>query len=159
MGEYIRKYPEAPTPEEVEQGYAPSTIRGTPFVKFLFWTFAGLAITYAISYGSYVVLDRIQAAEDARYKQLPVRRQAEFAGPRLQPSAAHPTVDYQDMSMLFDDFKDELDRKQLWRPDSANPKGAYGRPGISDAAVAKTAEAIRNWKVKQPATQPAADVR
>src|SRR4051812_3669300 len=144
MGEYVRKYPEAPTAEEVEQGYAPSTIRGTPFAKFLFWTFAGLAITYAISYGSYVSLDKMEAQEQARYAAMASRRQPDFEGPRIQPSAAHPTVDYQDMSELTDVFKDELERKKLWTTDPA--KTGYGRPGISEEALKKAEQAIRNWK-------------
>jgi len=156
MGEYVRKYPEAPTAEEVEQGYAPSTIRGTPFAKFLFWTFAGLAITYGIAYGTYVILDRMESTEAARDRAISIRRSPEFLGPRVQPSAAHPTIDFEDMNILRDQYKAELKSKGLWHDLDAkeNPQ-YYGRPGFSEAALHKAEDAIRNWK--PPATQPSAE--
>jgi hypothetical protein len=108
MAKYIRDYPQAPTADEVKTGYAPSTIRGTPFVKFLFWTFAGLAITFAITWGATSGLAALEDAERGRPGRFARQREVPFEGPRLQPSRTHPTLDYVDMQKLNGEYRADL---------------------------------------------------
>lgn len=143
MAEYIRKYSDAPTEEEIKTGYAPSTIRATPFYKFLFWTFASLAVTYAIAYGSYVALDKVQELEDERYLRMSARQTPSFTGPPLQPSPGHPSLDFQDMDQLNAIYREQLKSKKLWLDDPQNP--AAGRPAITDQAITRTRAELRTW--------------
>lgn len=143
MAEYIRKYPDAPTEEEIKAGYAPSTIKAGPFLKFAFWTFAGLAITYGIAYGAFMALDKVQELEDARYERMSARQKEPFTGPRLQPSPGHDRLDFEDMDLLADVYAEQLKAKKLWRDDPA--KLNNGRPGISDQAAAQARAALLQW--------------
>jgi hypothetical protein len=151
MGDYVRKYPEAPTQDEIDKGYAPSAIRGTPFVKFLFWTFAGLAITYVVTYGVTMALQAIQEREDARYASLANRGHVEFQGPRLQPSKGHEIVDWQETNEMYAQHNKDLTSKG-WL---AEPQ-RHWKVVISDEVVRKTAEAMKRPAISAPATQPAA---
>ena len=143
MAEYIRKYPDAPTEEEIKTGYAPSTITAMPFVKFLIWTFGGLAITYVIAYGAYMALDKVQVMEDEHYARLSTRQKQVFTGPRLQPSPGHESLDFEDQAELTQVYSVQLKGKSLWQDDSQ--KLGPGRPGISDQAVAHARAALRGW--------------
>jgi hypothetical protein len=149
MGEYERKYPEAPTQDEINKGYAPSTIRGTPFVKFLFWTFAGLAITYVVTYGVTLALQAIQEREDARYASLATRGKVELKGPRLQPSPGHEIVDWRETNEMYAQHNKDLAAKG-W---IAEPQ-RHWKMQITDEVVRKTAEAMKRPAVPAPATQP-----
>jgi hypothetical protein len=133
MAEYVRNYTEAPSKEEIETGYAPSTIRGTPFVKFLFWTFAGLAITYAVTYGVTKGIDAVVQAEMARHERIARQRPVPLEGPRLQPSPGHDTLDHEDMAILAKSYDDEL-LTMGWQK---NEK-ATGQIVMGDAAVRNT---------------------
>jgi hypothetical protein len=144
MAEYIRKYPDAPTEEEIKTGYAPSTITAGPFVKFAFWTFAGLGISYAISYGVFKALDQVQIMENARYEQMAVRQKQDFTGPRLQPSPGHDKLDFDDMDDLTRIYGDQLKAKKLWQDDPQ--KLTAGKPGISDQALIQSQAALKSWK-------------
>lgn len=143
MAEYIRDYPDAPTEEEIKTGYAPSTITASPFLKFLFWTFAGLAITYFIAYGVYLALDKVQVMEDAHYARLSSRQKEVFTGPQLQPSPGHESLDFDDMESLTKTYSVQLKSKSLWQDDPQ--KLSTGRPGISDRAVSEGAVVLRGW--------------
>src|SRR6476659_6285108 len=101
MGSYVRTGSESPTPDELKKGYASAAIRGTPFAKFLFWTFAGLAASYAITYGVVVALDKIQEKEDQRFAQMPVRP-LERRGIPLQPSRGHDVIDWVETSEMYE---------------------------------------------------------
>ena len=156
MAEYTRKYPAAPTPDEIKQGYAPSTIRRSPFVKFGFWTFAGLAASYAIGWGTYKGLDALESRDQDAYRRMAARGVPERGGPRLQPSPGHNTLDWQDMDNLSLDYGKGLKAKKLWDGDAPQYKSGYaGRPKISDQAVALTAAAIKQWVAASAAQQPA----
>ena len=163
MAEYTRKYPAAPTPDEIKQGYAPSTIRRSPFIKFGFWTFAGLAVSYAIGWGTLRGLDLLEAREDqALYARSPARGEEAFAGPRLQPSPGnsrspdHSTLDWQDNDTLMTDYRKGLVAKKLWAGEASQYKSGYaGKQQISDQAVAQTAAAMRQWTAAAATTQPA----
>jgi hypothetical protein len=151
---YERTYPEAPTAEEIKTGYAPSTIKGSPFAKFLFWTFAGLAVTYAVTLGVVKGLEAIQAAEDARYERMAARRPAEFKGPRLQPSPGHDTIDWEDTRIMYAEHDAELVSKK-WSSEPAK----YWKTGVSDVVVQRTAEGIAAQRKASPAgaaTKPTA---
>lgn len=144
MAKHVREYTAAPTAEEIKTGYAPSTIRGTPFVKFLFWTFAGLAITYAVTWGATVGIDAVNKAEQERHARIARQRVVPFEGPRLQPSPGHETLDFVDMEVLADDYKKEL-IGMGWKQDERFPN----RLLVSDQVVASTAAAMGrspNWK-------------
>lgn len=143
MADYIRKYPDAPTPEEIEAGYAPSTISATPYIKFAIWTFVGLGITYAIAYGSYLALDKVQELENDRLTRLSVRQTQEFVGPRLQPSPGHDRLDWEDKQIMLDIYKTQLTAKKLWKEDPE--KRSYGQAGISDIALAQAQTALKGW--------------
>jgi hypothetical protein len=164
MAEYTRKYPDAPTPDEIKQGYAPSTIRGTPFVKFLFWTFVGLAVSYAIGWGTLQGLQLLEEREDqVQYRRMAARAHQPFTGPRLQPSPGneaspdHSTLDWQDMDNYSIDGAKGLKAKKLWAGEDVQYKSGYaGKQQISDQAVAQTAAAIRQWVAASATTQPAA---
>lgn len=147
MAEYIRKYPDAPTAEEIETGYAPSTIRVGPFLKFLFWTFAGLGLTYLIAYGSYLALDKVQEMEHAGYERMAARQPETFQGPPLQPSPGHPTVDDADMDNLAKIYGQQLMAKKLWQNQPETRTG--GRPAITDAAVNSARQALSGWGTAQ----------
>lgn len=153
MGHYERKYPEAPTAEEIKTGYAPSTIAGTPFAKFLFWTFAGLAITYAVTYGVTIGLDKIQAAEDSRYERMAARKPAEFKGPPLQPSPGHMNIDWLDTAEMYQGHNAELVRKH-WTSEPTK----YWKTSVSEAVVLQTAKSIEAQRHAAPATKPTASV-
>jgi hypothetical protein len=120
MAKYIRDYPTAPSAAEIKTGYAPSTIRGTPFVKFLFWTFAGLAITFAITWGATSGLNALEEAERARHARMLPVREVPFEGPRLQPSRTHPTLDFVDMAKLNKEYYEEK-RAMGFEPDPRFP--------------------------------------
>jgi len=143
MAEYIRKYPEAPTEEEIRTGYAPSTVRAAPFYKFLFWTFAGLGISYLISYGAYLALDKVQEMEDARYQRMSAREPEPFTGPRLQPSPGHERLDFEDQAELDEVYREQLKSKKLWQDEPQNLNA--GRPAISDEAVSRARAQLRSW--------------
>ena len=158
MAEYTRKYPDAPTPDEIEQGYAPSTVRRSPFVKFGFWTFVGLAVSYAIGWGTLRGLELLEEREDqAMYRRSAARGEQAFTGPRLQPSPGHDTIDWQDMDNLSVDYAKGLKATKLWEGDAPQYKSGYaGKPKISHQAVAQTAAAIRQWAAASAGTgQPA----
>jgi hypothetical protein len=147
---YERKYPEAPTAEEIKTGYAPSTISGTPFAKFLFWTFAGLAVTYAVTLGVIKGLDAMETAEQSRYERMAARRPVEFQGPPLQPSPGHPTIDWEDMAIKYKADNTELVSKG-W---TAQP-GKMWLTSMSEAGVKRTAEAIAKQRQQTPGGPPA----
>lgn len=154
MANFIRKYPDAPTAEEVEQGYAPSAIKGAPFAKFLFWTFAGLAIAAGIGWVALEGLDSMERAEQARQDRLAVRQPAEFRGYRLQPSPGHPTLDFEDTAIMYQGNRQELAAKG-WQPDPKRP----GQVMVSQAVIDRTAELMKQQAKSAPATRPVAEVR
>lgn len=161
MAEYTRKYPDAPTPEEIKQGYAPSTVRRTPFVKFGFWTFVGLAVSYAIGWGTYKGLDALEDRQvHSAYRRSAARAPEPFTGLRLQPSPGHDTLDWQDMEALSTDYAKGLRAKKLWAG-TASPyrSGFAGKAQISDQAVGQTAAAIQQWVAASAAaiTRPAGE--
>ncbi len=143
MADYIRKYPEAPTPEEIETGYAPSTVQATPFIKFAIWTFVGLGISYAIAYGSFLALDKVQEIENDQAMRLATRRNPEMNGPRLQPSPGHDTLDFEDKQIMLDKYKVQLSSRGLWKEDPQ--KRSYGEAGVSDAVANKARAALQGW--------------
>ena len=156
MAEYTRKYPDAPTPDEIKQGYAPSTIRRSPFIKFGFWTFAGLAASYAIGWGTYKGLDALEDRDQDVYRRMAARGREPLAGPRLQPSPGHNTLDWQDNDNLSVDYAKGLKAKKLWDGEAPQYKSGYaGKPKISDQAVAQTAAAIRQWTAASAGQRPA----
>lgn len=152
MGDYVRKYPESPTAEEIKIGYAPSTIRGTPFIKFLFWTFGSLAVTYGIGYGSYLVLDAVEKNEQARYERRGVVKPLPWTGYQLQPSKQHEILDWEDMNILNNDYAAQLKAKK-WVDDPRRP----GKVTISADTVSRTAAGIRQSSLSIPTTAPAAN--
>jgi hypothetical protein len=152
MGDYVRKGNDSPTPQEIEKGYAPSTIRGTPFAKFLFWTFGGLAITYAVTYGVTIALDKIQEHEDARYASLSTRGKPEFRGIPLQPSRGHAIVDWEETALMYDQNNKDLVGGGGW---TANPAKPW-RTQVSEEGRKKTEEALKQLAAKYPSGAPAA---
>lgn len=143
MAEYIRNNAEAPTEEEIKTGYAPSTITSGPFIKFLFWTFAGLAITYAITFGVITALDKVQELENERHLRLAVRQKQEFTGPRLQPSPGHDKLDFTDMEEMNAEYAKQLKGKKLWQDDPQQRNA--GRPGVSEATANLARNGLRGW--------------
>lgn len=160
MAEYTRTYPQAPTPDEIKQGYAPSTVRRSTYVKFLVWTLAGLAASYAISYGVLRGMDALEVQEQAGYRRSAARGLPERGGPRLQPSPGHDTLDWEDMDRYSMDGARGLTAKKLWAGQAPMYKsGVAGKPQIADQAVAQTAAAIRQWvaaSAQSPTTKPGA---
>lgn len=155
MGSHTRTYTEAPTAAEIKIGYAPSEVSRGPFAKFLFWVFAGLAVTYAVTWGVVKALDEIQRQENVRYESMAARMPEEFVGPPLQPSPGHETLDHEDTRVMFAATRLELASKGLWWSNPENLK-APGKPGIGETALNKAVAAL---KAPAPATKPAADVR
>lgn len=149
MGDYVRTGSESPTPQEIEKGYASSAIRGTPFAKFLFWTFAGLAISYAVTYGVTIALDKIQEHEDARYAMLSQRGAQPFRGVQLQPSPGHEIIDWKETQEMYDQHNKDLVNKGWTQLPTT-----YWKTRISDAVVAKTAAAIK----RQPTSMPTGNI-
>ena len=151
MSTYERKYPEAPTAEEIKTGYAPSTIKGSPFAKFLIWTFVGLAVTYAVTYGVIEGLDAMEKSEQSRFERMSARRPAEFKGPPLQPSVGHPNIDWLDTLEMYASNNAELVRKK-W--DSVPTR--YWKTSVSPFVVQRTAEGIQAQRRSTSTTKPTA---
>jgi hypothetical protein len=137
MGSYVRTGSESPTPDEVKKGYASAAIRGTPFAKFLFWTFAGLAASYAVTYGVVVALDKIQEKEDQRFAQM-VTRAPEHRGIHLQPSPGHDIIDWVETNEMYDQHNKDL-RAKGWEE---SPTSIW-KTKISDSVLKKTEAAIK----------------
>jgi len=137
MGSYVRSGSESPTPDELKKGYASPVIHGTPFAKFLFWTFAGLAASYAVTYGVVVALDKIQEKEDQRFAQMSTRA-LERRGIPVQPSPGHETLDWVDTYRMYEQHNKDLVAKG-WDGKTTN----VWKTAISDSVLKKTEAAIK----------------